>query len=405
MSTGRDDDFPKLRILDLVPIQASGRQMVALRDPLGLSEQTVVVDDRTFFLLRFFDGTHSKLDIKTEYARRFGGLLFGDKLDALIEKLDIALLLDNDRFRSTKDDMERSFTKSPSRPAFLAGKSYPADQEELKTMLDGFLDEAGGDKAGKGTLRAVVAPHIDIRRGGRTFAAAYREVMKSEANTFVILGVDHKGMEGMFCATRKPFETPLGTAETDGDALAALERGCGEGLFAHQSAHRMEHSIEFQVVFLKHIFPDRPIRIVPVLCGSFEAAIFQGKSPKEDPVLKPFTRALREIVKDRGDSLVVIAGADLSHVGRRFGDPNPVSLPSLEAQDRSTLKRAESIDAQAFYKDIARDGNRRGICGLPAIYTLLATTDATDAVLLEYAQWPERETGSVVTGASMAFCR
>ena len=40
------EDFPKLRTLDLVPIQASGKQMVALRDPLGLTEQTVVVDDQ-----------------------------------------------------------------------------------------------------------------------------------------------------------------------------------------------------------------------------------------------------------------------------------------------------------------------------------------------------------------------
>jgi AmmeMemoRadiSam system protein B len=400
-----NEDFPKLRPLDLVPIQASGRQMVALRDPLGLSEQTVVVDDQTFFLLRFFDGAHSKLDIKTEYARRFGGLLFGDKLDALIEKLDTALLLDNERFRSTRDDIERSFAESPSRPAFLAGKSYPTDPDDLKTMLKGFFDEAGGGKERKGTLRAVVAPHIDIRRGGRTFAVAYREIERSDADTFVVLGVDHQGMEGMFCATRKPFETPLGTVETDGDALDALEKGCGKDFFAHESAHRMEHSIEFQAVFLRYVFPERSIRIVPVLCGGFEAAILAGKSPKEDPALKPFTRALRDIVRDRSDSLVVIAGADLSHMGRRFGDPNPVSLPSLEAQDRSTLKRAESIDAQAFYKDIAKDGNRRAVCGLPAIYTLLATTDATEGVLLEYAQWPEKETGSVVTGAGMAFYR
>jgi len=379
--------------------------MVALRDPLGLSEQTVVVDDQTFFLLRFFDGAHSKLDIKTEYARRFGGLLFGDKLDALIEKLDTAYLLDNDRFHAAKDEVERSFADAPARPAFLAGKSYPGDPDELKAMLKGFFDDAGEDEERKGTLRAVVAPHIDIRRGGRTFASAYREVEKSGAETFVVLGVDHQGMEGMFCATRKPFETPLGTIETDADALDALERGGGDGLFAHQSAHRMEHSIEFQAVFLKYVFPDRPIRIVPVLCGGFEAAILAGRSPKEDPALKPFTRALRDIVNTRGDSLVVIAGADLSHMGRRFGDPNPVSLPSLETQDRSTLKRVESIDAQAFYRDVARDGNRRGICGVPAIYTLLATTDATDATLLEYAQWPEQETGSVVTGASMAFYR
>lgn len=399
------DDFPKLRTLDLVPIQASGRQMVALRDPLGLTEQTVVVDDQTFFLLRFFDGAHSRLDIKTEYARRFGGLLFGDKLDTLIEKLDTALLLDNERFRSTKGEMERAFAESPARPAFLAGKSYPADPEELRAALKGFFDEAGEGAERKGTLRAVIAPHIDIRRGGRTFAVAYREVEKSGADTFVILGVDHQGMEGMFCATRKPFETPLGTIDTDADVLDALEEGCGDGIFAQQSAHRMEHSIEFQAVFLKYVFPDRPIRIVPVLCGGFEAAILAGKSPKEDPALKPFTRALREIVRNRGESLVVIAGADLSHVGQRFGGPNPVALPSLEAQDRSTLKRVESIDAQAFYRDIARDGNRRGICGLPAIYSLLATTDATDATLLEYAQWPEQETASAVTGAGMAFYR
>ena len=53
--------------------------------------------------------------------------------------------------------------------------------------------------------------------------------------------------------------------------------------------HSVEHSIEFQVLFLQAIYgPD--IQILPVLCGSFARSIYRGGSPEDDEGVKRFLR-------------------------------------------------------------------------------------------------------------------
>ena len=61
-------------------------------------------------------------------------------------------------------------------------------------------------------------------------------------------------------ATRKDFATPLGAAETDGELLDAVAARCSLDLFADEFAHRREHSIEFQVVWLQHVIGEVRIR-------------------------------------------------------------------------------------------------------------------------------------------------
>jgi predicted class III extradiol MEMO1 family dioxygenase len=100
----------------------------------------------------------------------------------------------------------------------------------------------------------------------------------------------------------------------------------------------------------------------------------------------------------------VIAGADLAHVGPRFGDPEPVSLAErtrLEGEDRAMLAAVAAGDAEAFFENVARDGDRRRICGLSPIYALLRTLGGAPGVIRRYAQWPDPQ--GVVTFASVVF--
>ena len=49
----------------------------------------------------------------------------------------------------------------------------------------------------------------------------------------------------------------------------------GEAMVLEDYCHAVEHSIEFQVVFLQHVLgPD--VRILPVLCGPFAGATRDG---------------------------------------------------------------------------------------------------------------------------------
>jgi hypothetical protein len=67
------------------------------------------------------------------------------------------------------------------------------------------------------------------------------------------------------------------------------------------------------------------------------------------------------------------------------------------------LEYAKNMDGEGFFLSIAREKDRRKICGLPAIYSMLNTLDAGEGTLLKYGQAFTPETQSVVTFASLAF--
>jgi len=102
----------------------------------------------------------------------------------------------------------------------------------------------------------------------------------------------------------------------------------------------------------------------------------------------------------------VIAGADLAHVGRRFGDeegPTPEYLAEVERRDREFLALAAAADPEGAFRSIAADGDRRRVCGYPPIYMALCTLPGARGELLQYRQWSDFEEGAAVTYASAAL--
>jgi hypothetical protein len=108
----------------------------------------------------------------------------------------------------------------------------------------------------------------------------------------------------------------------------------------------------------------------------------------------------------RGRKVCFIAGADLAHIGLRFGDatpPDDLELQRLKLEDEAKLKLVTQLDAEGFWECIARDLDSRRICGFPCIYTLLNILEAREGRLLKYDQMDDRNTGSAVSYASLAF--
>jgi len=103
-----------------------------------------------------------------------------------------------------------------------------------------------------------------------------------------------------------------------------------------------------------------------------------------------------------------VASVDLAHVGRQFGDdaaPDDGLTAQVEREDRELLGHAERMDAAGFYAHNAASGDRRRVCGLSALYTLLNALPARRGRLLHYGQAVTRETQSLVSFAAMAFER
>ncbi|MEE8380307.1 MAG: hypothetical protein V3R78_00325, partial [Thermodesulfobacteriota bacterium] len=164
-------DYPKLRQIDAFPFETSGRKTIGLRDPSSLGDKVVVVSQPTFFVITLFDGKHSLLDIKAEYMRKYGEMLFTENLEEIVKQLDDNYLLENERYEAYRRGMEDEFRKADLRPAIFAGKSYESDSQKLVQQLETyFVSPQGPGKPVDGQtdkpIKGIIAPHIDFQRGG-----------------------------------------------------------------------------------------------------------------------------------------------------------------------------------------------------------------------------------------------
>jgi AmmeMemoRadiSam system protein B len=404
-------DAPRLRPVEAVPVEHEGGRYVALRDPAGYTPSVVMLPPPLLEVVALFDGEHSIVDIQAELMRRHGELVTREHLEKLLTALDEHGFLDSPAFAERRAAIDRVFLDAPRRPAAHAGGAYAGDAAALRAAMDGFFtspDGPGpvGTPNGGGPVRGLVAPHIDFHRGGPAYAWAYRELAeRGDADLFVIFGTCHAGMADPFALTRKDFDTPLGPARVDGDFVDALARRARQDCFASELAHRNEHSIEFQAVFLQYLYAGRrEVRVVPVLTSFVHEALLRRRRPEDDRRVRAFLDALTETVAASGRPVAFIAGADLAHMGPRFGDPQPVSADELAAigrEDRAMLESVAAGDAEAFFESVRRDNDRRRICGLSPIYTLLRALGGARGTLRRYGQWPDPE--GVVTFASLVY--
>ena len=406
-------NYPRLRNINTFPVENSGQTMLCLQDPQNISETALFLSPPLYFIVSLFDGQHSTLDIQAEYMRRFGEFLYTEKLEEIIGQLDVALFLESERFQEALRKKEEEFKKASSREAVFAGKSYEADPERLRAQLEGYMSRTvglgpPGEKMGGQGLKGLIVPHIDFQRGGSCYAFGHQEIReRGSPDCFVIFGTAHTPMENPFCLTRKDFVTPLGTLKADRELMDAVQSRCPEDLFKDENVQRSEHSIEFQCVFLRFLYPEsHPLRIVPILSGSFHEAIEKGVSPMEIKPIRQFLDALRKAVSSLGREVCYIASADLAHMGFQFGDRkgiNEYDLSVISQEDREMLAYAERMDGEGFFSVIAREKDRRRICGLASIYSMLKTVETGQGKLLKYDQAFTPETESVVTFASLAF--
>ncbi|MCI0342285.1 MAG: AmmeMemoRadiSam system protein B [Planctomycetales bacterium] len=410
---------PRARPLEAIPVVADGRRLFLLRDPTGVSDKEVLLPPAALLVLSLCDGKHDVAGIQAEVTKRAGEAVPEEKIRSVLEQMDAAFLLDSEGFRAHREKVVAEFRARPTRPAGHAGLSYPADPGELAPWLRGFFSAPGGpggpprpaaSGAGNGSLRGVLAPHLDFRRGALGYAHAYRALAEAPPPELVVLlGVAHASPESPFVATRKDFETPFGTVPTDREALARVEARAGYDMTADEWTHKGEHSAEFQAVWLRHLFPPEAapkLRILPLLVSSFHRFVEGGRSPLEDPRIAGTIEGLREVLREAGAAARVVGGVDLSHVGPRYGDGQPVTpgkRVAVESYDQAVLRPALAGDAERWFSAVAAEADRTRICGLSAIWSFLSLLPAAPGRMLKYGQADDPPTGSIVSYAAVAY--
>jgi MEMO1 family protein len=398
---------PKIRPINAFPIEAEGRKLICLQDPMKISDKTIFIDYQTYFIISMMDGNNEVSDIQLAYTRQFGELLLNNQIDALLKDLDDSLFLEGEKYNAMMKQLRQSFAAEPVRRAEHDGSAYESEPVKLRKQLDKVLKIAGNSAKNNQQPKALIAPHIDIRVGAQGYAYSYSRIHKENAaDLYIILGVSHMASRNEFIITAKDFETPFGISKTNKDFVGILEDALPVGSSEDKFIHKSEHSIEFQLVFLQHALGDANYRIVPILCGGFHTQLEKGKMPEDDKAVKKFLEALRTAIDDYKGTVCIIAGVDLSHIGTKFGSVSPITqarLPAIEQLDKEMLDYVVRCDVRGFYKNIEMDKNGRNVCGFGAIYTLLFLLGDSKCELLHYGQNYQPETSSVVTFASLAF--
>lgn len=385
---------PKLREVEAHPIEHQGQPLVLLRDPLRLSSTQIAIPRPLAPLLALMDGSRDEAALEAALQIRAGVRLAPGLLARLLADLDAAFLLDNERFVAAKAEALQLYRSAPFRPLTLDGASFPSRSDLLSAQLQGYLDAlppAAPPLSGQ-PVRGLVCPHIDYQRGGPVYAEVWRAVAQAarEAELVVVLGTDHQGSAGTLTLTRQSYATPFGVLPTDGDVVPALAAALGEeAAFAEELNHRGEHSIELAVVWLHFVRGGEPVPLVPILCGHFGAFVEGMGDPADHEPFAVALDVLGQVLAAR--RTLVVAAADLAHVGPAFGDPyglDFIARAQLRNADERLLQTVYNGDATGFFENLKAEGDRRRVCGLPPIYLALRLLGQAVGQPAGYAQCP-----------------
>jgi AmmeMemoRadiSam system protein B len=406
--------LPRLRPdLDIVPSPLPDQPGLLLRDPFRYSDAVLIVPPVLARCLGCFDGAQTEADLREALTRLTGQAAVAEPARHLLEALREAAFLDDEVFAERRARRHEDFAAAPERAPAHAGSGYPAEAAPLTKTLDGYLGQAPVARRARVALVGMAAPHVSPAGGIASYAAAYRGLpAELGERTFVILGTSHYGAPDRFGLTRKPFATPFGAAATDERLVDELARAAGDAAQVEDYCHAVEHSIEFQVVFLQHLYGPR-VKILPILCGAFVEGPAAGRPPEASDAVARFIDALGTLAAREAERLFFVLGVDMTHIGRRYGDPITAragegKLVEVEARDRQRIERLEAGDAAGFW-DLVREGGtpEHGTddlkwCGSSPFYTFQRALPHARGKLLHYEQW-NIDDSSVVSFGAMAF--
>jgi hypothetical protein len=401
--------FPKLRPVDPSPLIQDGQAFFLLRDPLELSEETLLVPQALGPVLALCDGSREDADaIAAALIGYFGVRIDTQVIDYLLSALDQVLLLENERSAEALARIADRFRAAPFRTPLLAGPSYPAQPTELRQMLDSYLERAAIARNGNhpGTIRGLLSPHIDYPRGGPVYASAWQRAaeMAQEADLVVVFATDHYGDDPV-TLTRQNYATPFGVLPTEQTVVDAVAAALGEdAVFAGELRHRNEHSIELVSVWLHHMRQGKPVDLVPILVGPYTRFADETGEPDGHPLAERLLESLR--LATRGRNLVVVASGDMSHVGPAFGgEPlDAEGKADIRSFDETLIRHMVAGDADGLFRAIFQANDRTNVCGTTPIYLAMRLLGRTRGQLTSYQQCPaDKKNTSIVSVSGVAF--
>jgi AmmeMemoRadiSam system protein B len=392
-----------------MPSPDPARPGLFIRDPYHYSDATLLVPPILVQALQCFDGTQSALDLRSELVRLTGEIQVGPIEKNLFDSLSEAGFLENDTYRELKTRREAEFVVERKREAIFAGSAYPADSTSLAALLTARVGRPDISSNTASPTLGIAAPHASPDGAWDTYRAAYQSLPhpdEAKERTFVILGTSHYGAPERFGLTRKEFLTPLGEARTNVALVDELDSAAGDAIRMEDYCHCVEHSIEFQILFLQHVYGPS-VRILPILCGPFVRSIYEGGLPEESDRVARFFDALGNISARESERLFWVMGVDMAHIGRRYGDQfraiaDSGEMLQVRERDGRRIDHINAGDARTYWGLVQEKHDDLKWCGASPLYTFLRVMPHVKGELLDYHQW-QIDSQSVVTFGALRF--
>jgi AmmeMemoRadiSam system protein B len=263
------------------------------------------------------------------------------------------------------------------RAASHAGSWYSSNRVELDRQLTSWLSscELCHSKA-----RAIIGPHAGYRYSGPTAAWSYFHVDTSRSKRVFLFGPSHHFyLQGCALPCSSSYRTPLGDIPIDSQVVESLSR-TQKFQRLNKSQEEEEHSLEMHLPYIRKVFQNKEITLVPVMVGQMDDENEYGR------IFAEFFR---------NDENLFIVSSDFCHWGQRFGytpyDRSKGEVwQSIEKMDKEAMDLIERHDLLGFKSYLSR--TRNTICGRNPIILLLSTIlAANQEVTTKFVKYDQSE--------------
>jgi AmmeMemoRadiSam system protein B len=263
-----------------------------------------------------------------------------------------------------------------ARKPIVAGQFYPGQHDSCVDEIKECLEARTLSESLPETIVAGIVPHAGWTFSGSLAALVFSAIKQrhEKVHTFVIFGAAH-GYFGPTPAIDDSdfWETPLGNVGID-EMIAdwLLDKKL---VVADSLAHKGEHSIEVQVPFIQHLFPEA--EILPIIVPPSEQAVSLGE-------------AFGDIMKLKaGKKIVCIGSTDLTHYGPRYGfTPMGTGAEALKwanrVNDQKFIDLALKLEAQSLLTSAAENCNACGAGAAAAAVAAAKKLGKTEGLLLAH---------------------
>lgn len=241
------------------------------------------------------------------------------------------------------------------RKAIVAGQFYSDNKTVLEEEVERYIKKKPDSK-----IKAAIVPHAGYMFSGKCAGKVYSVL--PDAETYIILGVNHTGLGENIALSLEDFETPLGIVENDQELGKEILKNLI--IDSDDNAHKSEHSIEVQLPFLQ--ITQKESKIVPIILKNYTLE-----------TCKNLAKAICEASKKLKRRIVILASSDFTHTGLNYGFSGDIKV------DKQAIKAIMKMNTKEFL-DIAKQTT---ICGAGAIATTIEAAKllgARKGDLLEY---------------------